>query len=128
MKQVTYSHFCKVIAEDHGVDINTTFKKYYWEFEGEVGKKRINFWNTGIIVDREGNEFPYMLSPYPPAVRNTEKLKDFDYLYINTLKDLKTILKEADITIESKPCVKDEGGGWTSKGIHYFYKDIYCEV
>lgn len=125
MKEVSFYELKKTICDDYNVEINRKYKTYKNQFPIKNGKRRYRGGTDAIIVDREGNEYPYMLNPHS---RNDEKLVDFHYLYVNAPKQLDEILKEANITIDSKPCKIDEGGGWYSKGKRYIYKDIYCEV
>lgn len=125
MKEVSLYALKKAICDDYNLELNRKYKIYKNEFPIKNGKRKIKASNTHIIVDREGNEYPYMLNEYQ---RNDEKLVDFHYLYINAPKQLDEILKEANITLDVKPCRIDEGGGWYSKGKRYTYKDIYCEV
>jgi len=123
--ETTYSEFCDTIAKDYGIDRNQIHKTYFNQFPVKNGVRKINSYSNAVIVDKKGNEFPYMLSQYK---RNDEKLVDFDYIYTIRLKNLDEICKEANIELESKKCRICEGGGWTSQGCQYFYKDISCKI
>jgi hypothetical protein len=125
MIQVTQHEFCKTICEDFGIELKQKHKTNFNQFPIKNGKRKINSSHDAIIVDRQGNEHPYMINQ---TVRNEEKLIDFDYIYIIRAKQLEQVLEETGLKLESKPCKICEGGGWYSKGIKYFYKDITCEI
>ena len=123
-----YYEFCKRIADDFKLDINKVHKTHFSTFPIVNGKKKIHASGDSIIVDNQGNEYPYMISQHHPAIRNNEKLIDFDYIYCIRPKNLEDIIKETGIVLETKPCRICEGNGWYSNGIEYFYKDISCKV
>ena len=123
--QVTYSQFCNTIASDYNIQLEEKHKTYIVEFPIKNGKRKINSFFDAIIVDKEGNEYPYMLSL---TIRNEERLIDFDYIYITRPKSLSVLLKEASLTLKTESCKICEGGGWYSNGIRYYYKDIFCEI
>lgn len=125
MKQLTSWELAKIIANDYNIELSCITKTYYNQFPIKNGKKKIHATHDSIIVDKEGNEFPYMKST---SQRNNEKLEDFDYIYVVRNKSLLKVIEEAGTTIESKPCRICEGNGWTSAGRQYIYKDMYCEV
>lgn len=125
--QVTYYQFCKTIADDFKIELNQKHKTKLSQFPIKNGKRKISSFYDAVIVDVDGNEYPYMLSQTPP-IRNDEKLIDFDYIYIIRPKGLEQILKETGVNLKSKKCRICEGGGWYSQGRRYFYKDISCEV
>lgn len=80
---------------------------------------------SSVIVDKYGQEWPYMLTQ---SVRNDNKLFEFDHIYTMYAKNLDKIMKEANLTLKSEPCKICEGGGWSSQGTRWFYKDMYCEI
>jgi hypothetical protein len=122
---VTYYQFCKTIADDFGIELNQKHKTKFNQFPIKNGKRKINSFHDAIIVDKQGNEYPYMISQ---TIRNEEKLIDFDYLYVTRPKNLNQIIKETGVVLKSQYCKIYEGGGWYSYGTKYFYKDISCEV
>ena len=123
--EVTYFEFCKSIAEDFGIELMNKQKKYINQFPIKNGRRKINSFRDAVIVSKDGNEHPYMLST--SGVRNEKQLIDFDYIYIKRAKSLNQIVEEAGIALKSKPCKICEGSGFHSKGTRYFYKNIYCE-
>lgn len=123
--EVTSHEFIKKICSDFSIDFYQKIKKYYNEFPLINGVKKINLFNDSIIVDKNGNEHPYMLGKY---LRNEEKLKDFDYIYIIRPKAFNQIIEETGLFLKSEKCKISEGGGWYSQGTRFFYKDIYCEL
>jgi hypothetical protein len=123
--EVTYYQFCKTIAEDFGIKLNQKHKTNFNQFPIKNGKRKINSFRDATIVDKQGNEYPYMISQ---TVRNEEKLIDFDYIYITRPKNLTQIIEETGVVLKSKSCKICEGGGWYSQGTKYFYKEISCEV
>ena len=125
MKQVTQSQFTDILCKDYNIDSQYKSITKFESFPVINGKRKINARYDSIIVDNDGNEFPYMLSKY---VRNEEKLLNFDYIYTIYYKTLDQILKEIPITLNSESCKICEGGGWYSTGTRYFYKEIYCEI
>ena len=125
MKQVTQSQFTDILCKDYNIDSQYKSITKFESFPVINGKRKINARYDSIIVDNDGNEFPYMLSKY---VRNEEKLLNFDYIYTIYYKTLDQILKEIPITLKTESCKICEGGGWYTNGIKYYYKDIYCEI
>ena len=125
MKQVTQSQFTDILCKDYNIEQQYKYIREFNSFPIINGRRKINFYNDGIIVDRKGNEFPYMLSNY---VRNEEKLLDFVYIYCMRYKSLIDILQELNLVLKSEPCKICEGVGWYTNGIKYYYKDIYCEI
>jgi len=65
--EVTYYKFCKTISDDFGIEINKKHKTFFNQFPIKNGKRKINSFHDAIIVDKDGNEYPYMLSQ---TVRN----------------------------------------------------------
>lgn len=125
MEAVTYYNFCKQIANDYNIDFNKKILDYPNQFPIKNGKRKIKSSYDAIIVDKNNNEYPYMLSQYQ---RNDDKLIDFKYIYTVRHKQLSEILTEVNLKLKSVPCKLCEGNGWFSKGTRYFYKDIYCEI
>lgn len=123
--EVTYYQFCKTIADDFKIELNQKHKTKLSEFPVKNGRKKISSFYDSIIVDVDGNEYPYMLNQ---SMRNEEKLVDFDYIYFIRPKSLKQILDETGLNLKSEKCRICEGGGWYSNGTRYFYKNIFCEV
>jgi hypothetical protein len=123
--EVTYYQFCKKIADDFNIELNQKYITKLKQFPIKNGKRKIKSFHDAIIVDVNGNEYPYMLGQ---CIRNEEKLINFDYIYIIRQKGLEQILKEIGINLKWEKCKICEGGGWYSQGIRYFYKDISCEV
>ena len=124
---VTYYQFCKKICEDLGIELTQKHKTYINQFPIKDGKRKIKSFYNAVIVDKVGNEYPYMISQLP-TIRNEKRLIDFDYIYVIRAKDLDQIIKETGIKIKSEKCRISEGGGWYSNGTRYFYKEIYCEI
>ena len=58
---VTYYQFCKTIAEDFNIELNQKHKTKLSQFPLKNGKRKINSFHDAIIVDNNGNEYPYML-------------------------------------------------------------------
>ena len=127
MKRVAVFEFLNEIAKDHNINPKVKIKDYKRSFKMVNGNLKIKAFSDSIIVDLNGNEFPYMLSVQPP-IRNDEKLLDFDYIYRLTFKSLSELTKEAGIELKSEDCRICEGGGWYSHGTRYFYKEISCEI
>ena len=125
MKQVTLFTFIKMICQDFGIEQSTKDIVKFEQYPIVQGKRRISSSYHSVIVDREGNEFPYMLDYNN---RNNEKLKDFDHIYTTRSKSLQEIQEETNIEIPSTKCKICDGNGWYSYGQTYTYKDIYCEV
>lgn len=122
--EVSYYQFCKIIAEDLGIELNVKHKMFMSQFPIKNGKRKITSFFDAKIVDRNGDEHPYMINQ---TVRNEEKLLEFDYIYVIRPKGLEEIIKETGLQLKSKKCRICEGGGWHSQGTRVFYKDIYCE-
>lgn len=122
--QVTYYQFCKKICDDFNIELYYQHKTKLNQFPIKNGKRKINSYYDAIIVDNNGNEYPYMLDE---KIRNEEKLIDFNYIYINQPKRLEQILNEIGISLKTEKCKICEGSGWYTQGTRYFYKDIYCE-
>lgn len=95
------------------------------QFPVKNGIRKISSFYDAKIVDKNGNEFDYMLNQ---NTRNNEKLLDFDYIYVSRPKSLQQIIEETGAKVTAKKCKICEGGGWYSQGFRYTYKDIYCEV
>ena len=129
MTEVNSYQLCKRIAEDYDLELNQKHITYRYQFpiNKATGKRNINSFHDAIIVDKSGNEFPYIVSPHS-NLRNEEKLIDFDYIYVIRAKSINQLEEEANIIISRKKCIICEGGGWTSKGTRFTYKDIYCEI
>lgn len=72
MKQ---SQFIDILCKDYNIDSRYKSITKFESFPVINGKRKINARYDSIIVDKEGNEFPYILSTY---VRNEEKLLNFD--------------------------------------------------
>ena len=123
--KVCSSIFCKEIIKDY--NINPTYKHIikYNQFPIKDGKRKIKASCDSIIVDHNGNEFPYMLNR---NTRNDDKLIDFDYIYIIHDKQLDQILKESNLSLKTDKCKICEGNGWYTNGTRYYYKDIFCEI
>jgi len=127
MENISYYQFCKTIADDFGIELNQKVKTPISKFPLKDGKRKIHSSYDAVIVDKDGIEHPYMISQFP-AIRNNEKLIDFDYLYTIRPKGLEQIIKETGVKLSSQKCQISEGGGWYSQGTKYFYNDITCEV
>jgi hypothetical protein len=125
--QVTYLQFCKRITDDFGIDLYQKLVTRFDQFPIKNGKRKINSSYDAIIVDLKGGEHPYMFSQNP-AVRNDEKLVEFDFIYVIRPKPLEQILTEVGLKLKSKKCRISEGGGWYTNGVKYYYKDITCEI
>ena len=125
MNHIKYNHFCDMIAKDYNIDPQYKSIYPFNSFPIINGKRKINARFESIIVDNNGNEFPYMLEK---TIRNEEKLITFDHIYTIRSKPLETIIKEIGLNLKNESCKICEGGGWYSKGTRYFYKDVYCEI
>ena len=90
MKQVTQSQFINILCKNYNIDSQYKSITKFESFPVINGKRKINARYDSIIVDNDGNEFPYMLSKY---VRNEEKLLNFDYIYTIYYKTLNRITK-----------------------------------
>ena len=123
--KVTYYQFCKTIADDFKIEFKQKHITKASEFPVINGKRKVRSFYDSIIVDNNGNEYPYMLNQ---SMRNEEDLVDFDHIYFTRPKNLKQILDETGVKLRSEKCKICEGGGWYSQGTRYFYKDISCEV
>lgn len=128
MKEISYSEFTKKIAEDYNLIQKKKIKRYFTDFPIVNGKRKINAIASSVIVDKDNNEFPYMLSaPWEHAVRNNDKLIEFNYIYDITYKSLEELLQEANIKLKTEPCKVCEGNGWYTNGTRYYYKEYYIE-
>ncbi len=123
-KRVSLYQFVKQIADDCNIELNKKIKTFFEEFPVINGVRKINFFGSSVIVDREGNEYPYMIDRNK---RNEEKLKDFDCLYITRCKFIEEIEEEIGIKLKREKCKISEGEGYYSMGTRYFYKDLTCE-
>lgn len=122
--EVSSYEFKQQIIKDYNLIPDKKHITRYNQFPMKNGKRKINSSQGAIIVDKDGNEYPYMLTNNQ---RNEEKLKDFDHIYFMQHKTLDEIIKEAGITLKTEPCRICEGGGWYSNGNRYYYKDLTCE-
>jgi hypothetical protein len=122
--KVNYQTFIETIANDYNVSSTEEIKHYFSSFPIKNGKRKINASYDAIIVDREGNKFPYMLTK---SQRNADKLIDFDYISITRLKPLKVLLEEIGLILKSENCKICEGNGWYSQGTRYYYKELIYE-
>ena len=120
---ISTSRFVKYIAEDFGINFTYQHRRYYKDFPIKNGKPVIRRCGSYTIVDHNGIEYPYMIN----GVRNDQKLQNFHYLYIISEKTLDMVLKELNLTLKTQKIDICEGGGWTSKGTRYFYKEFICE-
>lgn len=120
--EVTIATFTERIVKDFGLDDKT--KIIQRNFPTVKGRRKINASQGSIIVDKEGNEHPYMLTVNK---RNDGKLVDFDYIYTVVYKGLLDVIKESGLKLKTEPCRICEGGGWYRNGTKIFYKDISCE-
>ncbi|MDP9954722.1 hypothetical protein J2X97_000359 [Epilithonimonas hungarica] len=125
MKEVLTHEFIQRIASDFGVNSEYKDKRYIDDFPIVNGKRKINSSSHSIIVDNEGNEFPYMKMINQ---RNDEKLQDFNYIYLIRTKSISEIVTETGVELKTQKCKICEGGGWHTNGTRYIYKDIYCEI
>jgi hypothetical protein len=74
MNHIKYNHFCDMIAKDYNIDPQYKSIYSFNSFPIINGKRKINAKFESIIVDNDGNEFPYMLEK---TIRNEEKLITF---------------------------------------------------
>ncbi len=63
MKQVTESQFCEVICKDYNIEQQYKYTREFNSFPLVNNKRKINFYNNGIIVDRKGNEPKVITNP-----------------------------------------------------------------
>lgn len=127
MEELTEYELSRIIAQDFRIDTKKVIKRYSEDFreKTKTGNKCINSSSDSIIVDLEGNEFPYMLSNNQ---RNDGRLLDFDYIYYIRSKGLLEVCKEAKINLKTQKCKICEGNGWYTQGQKYIYKNNYCEI
>lgn len=124
MKYVTTHELAMDIVEELGIEAKNRIKTKFENYPVKDGKRKIkSFWDS-VIVDRDGNEHPYMLDN---NCRNDEKLVDFDHIYYERYKDISQVIKETGAKVHTKFVKICEGGGWFSAGFRYTYKDKYCE-
>lgn len=124
MTEVLLNEFCKELCKEYNIEPTKKVKYKLTDFKFKNGKRKISCRYDSIIVDNDGNEYPYMLDQ---QTRNNDKLVNFNHIYTIFNKSLVEILEEGKIYIKSKKTNICEGGGWYSKGRIYYYKDIYCE-
>jgi hypothetical protein len=122
---VGLGQFLAEICNDHNIDIMKKVINKYNDYPIVNNRRIIHASYSSVIVDRKGQEWPYMLTQ---SARNNDKLFEFDHIYTMYGKNLDEILKEINLTLKSEPCRICEGGGWYSQGTRWFYKDIYCEI
>jgi len=122
--KVSETYLCELIAKKAGISAVEKLKINMQQYPFKKGIRKIKAPNDAIIVDNQGNEFPYMIGNF----RNDERLIDFDHIYVIRPKSLKKILKESGITIKSEFAKISEGGGWSSQGVRYFYEGFICEI
>lgn len=125
MEEVASYVLAEQIAKDFNLETTYIDKRYFNQFLTKNGKKQINATNTSIIVDKDGNEHPYMISQY---VRNDAKLIEFDHIYQVVRKSITQLIKESGVEVKREKCKISEGGGWYSEGQRITYKDMYCEI
>ena len=125
--ELTLYKFCKQICEENNIEFNTKIIiGYEKDFPlRENGTRKIHASSGSYIIDKQGNEHKYMLNYF---TRNEEALKSFDYIYYNSFITVTELIYDYNIPITTENCKICEGNGWTSKGIKFIYKDIYCEV
>jgi len=121
----TYEFIKRLLKEYPNVSYYKEIRTYFNDFPIKNGKRKINSSHDAIIVDKQGNRFPYMKSRHQ---RNNEKLNNFDYITVTRGKSINEILKETNVEVTIENVNISEGGGWYSKGKKYIYKDIYCEL
>ena len=122
--EVSSYTFKQQIIQDYNLTPYKKVKIPHNQFPMKNGKRKIKVSHNSIIVDKNGNEYPYMLNQHQ---RNEEKLNDFDHIYFIQYKTLDEITKEAGITLKSQSCKISEGDGWYSNGNRYYYKNLICE-
>lgn len=115
----------KIIAEDYNISSKKKMKTYFNEFPIRKNKRRICGRYDSIIVDKDGDEFPYMSSKNE---RNDDKLIEFDYIYNIVYKTLEDIINELNLHLKTEECKICESGGWFSIGMRYYYKNYYCDI
>lgn len=116
--------FTQEITKDYNIELTQIVKTMFNQYPIKNGKRKIKANYNAIIVDKKGNEYPYMLTP---SIRNEDKLVEFDYIYITQTKSLKQVIQEANIELQSSSCKISEGNGWYSNGTKYIYKNFYCK-
>ena len=128
MKDLSYSHFCDIVAKRYNIDrkVKVKFKQDSFP-RNNKGKQKIHMPHDSTIVDKKGIEHPYML-PENYNQRNDSKLKEFDHVYFYRYIDIEEIEKVAGIKIKRENCRVCEGGGWYSNGTRYIFEDYCCEV
>ncbi len=123
MKEVTYRDFITTIANDFSIQVKKEYSLKLPSDKKSIKRFIASVANEVRIFDGS-NEYPYMLE----KSRNEEKLKIGIELRHRDYKTLSDILTESGANIKSKGCRICEGGGWSSQGTRYTYKNIYCEV
>lgn len=126
MKHVRYTEFTEEIAKDFGISIQ---KEYVLQLPAD--KKTIKSFTISRANDVrifDGvQEHPYIFNK-PGTQRNEEALANGKELRYLGYKGLVEILEVAGNSVTTKSCRICEGGGWSSEGTRYMYKEIYCEI
>lgn len=124
MKEITSYEFITTICNNYNIESTKKIKTYKNQFPIKNGKIRISARYDSIIVDNDGNEYPYMIN----NSRNNDKLVNFDHIYTIVSKSINDIIEETGVVIKTSKAKICESGGWYSNGTRYTYKDIYCEI
>jgi len=126
MEQVRYYDFIKRICEDFNLEIDM---EYVLPLPAD--KKFIKGFTTsraGDIRIFDGElEHPYMMDKHS-CQRNDKAFAIGKELRYKGTKSMADIINESGVKLETKKCRICEGGGWSSEGTRYIYKDIYCEL
>ena len=117
------SSLASLIALDHCISAT-----YEVCLELPIDSKSIKNFCRGLSYRKRicigDNEYPYMLGEN----RNDEVLKVGEKIICVVNMTLEMVLDQLDLTLKSKKCKIDDGGGWSYPGTRYFYKDYYTEM
>lgn len=112
------------ICRDYNISAKKKVILKPYHFRVINGKRKIKAPGHSVIVDKQGNEYSYMLGKHN---RNEEKLVYFDHIYYLTDKTINEVAEEVGIKLQKENARISEGNGWFSNGTRYYYKGMYAE-
>lgn len=123
MRQLNYYDFIKRIADDFNVPLT---REYTLQLPIKIK------WIKNFVRSRAADvrcfdgisEQPFMKDNQQ---RNHEAIEKAIELRVTDFKTLDYLVEETGASIQSKSVRICEGGGWSSQGIRFIYKDIYWE-